>query len=103
MREDTTEILEPVRRQRRVDGRTGDRPMTQLSLGRPGRGPTIVVGAPSFVIACAAKASRTSLAGRLALQPIGVWRALLPTHGAAWAELVPAPSLCATVQEFDAL
>jgi hypothetical protein len=39
----------------------------------------------------------------LSLQPISVWRVLLPTHGAAWAELVPAPSLCATVQEFDAL
>jgi hypothetical protein len=30
------EVLEPVRRQWRVDGRAGDRPMPEPSLDRPG-------------------------------------------------------------------
>jgi hypothetical protein len=40
----------------------------------------------------------------LALQPISVWRVLLPTHGAAWAELVPSPSYaqpCRSSMPFD--
>jgi hypothetical protein len=40
----------------------------------------------------------------LALQPISVWRVLLSTHGAAWAEFVPAPSYaqpCRRSMPFD--
>jgi hypothetical protein len=42
-------------------------------------------------------AENVAFADVRAAQPIGVWRVLLPTLGAAWAELVRAP-----VQEFDA-